>query len=375
MSIDNEHLGQIISAKDQEQKNIDLRISKARNCLFGMLGPAFQYKCLLSPVLKFHLFRTYISPILRSGLSSFALKASQIHSITIFHRKILRGILNFSKSSNLAPLYFLLGELPIEAQIHRDVFSLFYNVWINPNSKISQIIKYLLQNSPEKSKTWSIFVRNLAVKYDLTDPLECLNSNAPSKANYKEHITTKISAYHEKSLRAGATNNSRMKYFNISLISLRGQHHPALKNIITSHEVRKCRIHLKMLSGDYLTYSIKASHSGGSPHGRLCKTEANVLLSESTEHMLTSCVVYDEIRERIFPQYDMILKESKLKCTLNDFQESNETLCQVILDPTSLNLKYRLQNDDPSLNDFFKLSRDLCYAIHNLRKTLLDQTK
>ena len=113
-------------------------------------------------------------------------------------------------------MYFLLGELPIEAQIHRDVFSLFYNVWINPNSKISQIIKYLLQNSPEKSKTWSIFVRNLAVKYDLTDPLECLNSNAPSKANYKEHITTKISAYHEKSLRAGVTNNSRMKYFNIS---------------------------------------------------------------------------------------------------------------------------------------------------------------
>ena len=147
-----------------------------------MLGPAFQFKCLLSPVLKFHIFKTYISPILRSGLSSFALKPSHVHPITMFHRKILRGILNFSKNSNLAPLYFLLGELPIEAQIHRDIFSLFYNVWINPESKVSQIIKYLLQNSTEKSKTWSIFVRNLSTKYDLTDPLECLNSKPPSKA-------------------------------------------------------------------------------------------------------------------------------------------------------------------------------------------------
>ena len=108
VSTDNEHLGQIVSGSDQELKNVELRISKARNCLFGLLGPAFQFKCLLSPVVKFHIFRTYICPILRSGLSSFALTQNHMHSLNIFHRKTLRGILNLSRNSNIAPLYFFI---------------------------------------------------------------------------------------------------------------------------------------------------------------------------------------------------------------------------------------------------------------------------
>ena len=43
-------IGQIVSGVVQEQKNIDLRIEKGRGNLFGMLGPAFSFKCLLSPI-------------------------------------------------------------------------------------------------------------------------------------------------------------------------------------------------------------------------------------------------------------------------------------------------------------------------------------
>ena len=93
VGLDNEHLGQIVSGCDQEQKNIDLRIKKGRNNIFGLLGPAFSFKCLLSPSVKIHLFRTYTSPILLSGLSSFALRTSIIEPLAIFHRKTLRGIL------------------------------------------------------------------------------------------------------------------------------------------------------------------------------------------------------------------------------------------------------------------------------------------
>ena len=52
VSSDNEHLGQIVSGHDQEEKNVEMRINKARSCLFSLLGPAFQFKCLLSPVVK-----------------------------------------------------------------------------------------------------------------------------------------------------------------------------------------------------------------------------------------------------------------------------------------------------------------------------------
>ena len=64
VTVDNDHLGQIVSGVAQEQKNIDIRIEKGRNNIFGLLGPAFAYKCLLTPVVKIHLFRTYTCPIL-----------------------------------------------------------------------------------------------------------------------------------------------------------------------------------------------------------------------------------------------------------------------------------------------------------------------
>ena len=121
---DNEHLGQIVSGIHQLEKNIDLRIKKSRGSLFKLLGPAFAYRCLLSPAVKLHLYRTYICPIVRSGLSSFTLRQTPLQPLMIFQRKTLRSILKLSKSSSIPALHFLTGELPVEGKIHRDVFSL-----------------------------------------------------------------------------------------------------------------------------------------------------------------------------------------------------------------------------------------------------------
>ena len=65
---DNKHLGQVVSGERQEAKNIDERIKKGRGYLFSMLGTAFAFKCLLSPLVKMHLLRNYTFPIVRSGL-------------------------------------------------------------------------------------------------------------------------------------------------------------------------------------------------------------------------------------------------------------------------------------------------------------------
>ena len=286
----NDHLGQIVSGLGQEDKNVDLRIEKGRRPLFGMIGPAFSFKCLLSPLVKIHLFRTFTCPIIQSGLSSFSLRTTALQTLSIFHRKTLRGILNLSKSSNIPALHFLLGELPMEGKIHRDVFSLFFSVWSNPQSKIYQIVRYLLQNSAENSRTWSVHLRYLSQKYGLKDPLDCLKVDAPPKSQYKENVLTKISAHYERLLREMAARNSKMKYLHVSLSGLRGRHHPALANIITTINVQKSRIHLKMLAGDYFTYEVKSKQSGVSPHCRSCPTTpSSPSPSENLEHILCRC--------------------------------------------------------------------------------------
>ena len=166
--------------------------------------------------------KTYTCPIIQSELSSFSLRSNMLEPLALFHRKILKGILNLSQYAATPAIHFLLGELPIEGKIHRDVFSLFYSVWRNPSSKIFSIIEYLLETSQNNSRTWAIHIKHLAAKYGLPHPLECLKSDPPLKSTFKEYIRTKICVFYERTLREKAQNNSSMKYLNMSLTGLRG---------------------------------------------------------------------------------------------------------------------------------------------------------
>ena len=187
----------------------------------------------------------------------------------------MKAFLNLSKTAATPAIHFVLGELPMEGEISRDIFSLFDSVWTNPSTKISQIVKYLLTMSPETSLTWSAHLRRISLKYGMRDPLECLNSDPPTKSQYTEYVLTKITAYYEKELRHDAKSNSCMDFLNVDMVGLRGKHHPAIKNIVTPTEVQKMRPHLKMLCGNLLTYATKFNQSGtGSPHCRLCPAKS-----------------------------------------------------------------------------------------------------
>ena len=153
----------------------------------------------------------------------------------------------------------------MEANIHRDMFSLFYSAWSNPDTKVHQIVKYLLDNSNDNSRTWSANLKHISRMYDIEDPSSLMLQDPPSKAHFKNYILTKITVFHEKELRNMATNNSKIEYFNVPLFGLLGRVHKALSGVSTAQEVSKMKSHLKMLSGNYLTYKTRAEQSGGSP--------------------------------------------------------------------------------------------------------------
>ena len=50
-----------------------------------------------------------------------------------------------------------------------------------------------------------------------------------------------------------------MVYMNGSLLELRGRPHQVFNGIATPDEVRKSRIHLKMFTGDYMTYEMRSA--------------------------------------------------------------------------------------------------------------------
>ena len=243
---DNEHLGQVVSGRNQEEKNVDLRITKGRKCVFGLLGVGFAFKCFFSPVVNLHFYRTYVCPILHSGLSSFSLQSSQLEPLALFQRKLLKSILKLSSTAPTPAIHFLTGELPVEGKLHRYVFSLFFGVWNNPDTKIYDILKYLLKTSLDNSRTWAVHLRHLCKRYGLEDPLVYLSKDPPTRSSWKELIATKITAYFENKLRSAASTNSLMGFLNTYSCGLRGRHHPDLANMFTTWEVRKSRSHLKI---------------------------------------------------------------------------------------------------------------------------------
>ena len=366
----NEHLGQIVSGYKQEEKNVDLRIKKSRNTLFGLLGPAFSFKCLLGPLVKLHIYRTFVCPVLLSGLSSLVIKTTTLSPLSIFQRKILKGTLQLSKQASSSSLHFLTGELPIEAQLHRDIFSLLYGVWANPDTKIHTMVKYLLSNSVENSRTWSNHIRQLAQQYGLVSPTTLFNSDAPGKTSFKNDVMSRIRAFHENDLRCNA-DPEKLKYFNISILGLSGRHHPALSGIITTDDVRKSRYHIKMLVGDLLTYEVKSEQSGGSPHCRSCCS----MQSESILHILTICSAYSDVRTRILEEFSYLCLQSQSNINFSNILSDSEKLCQFILDPTSINLEERISPNDPLVTDFFRLSRDICYSVNEKRIKFLKKTE
>ncbi len=100
-----QNIGQVVSGTRQNEKNIDLRISKGRKSLYSLLGPAFATKCLLSPAVKLHIYKTFTCPVIRSGLSTFVLRTNTIEPLAIFERKCLKSILHLSKTTPTPSIY------------------------------------------------------------------------------------------------------------------------------------------------------------------------------------------------------------------------------------------------------------------------------
>ena len=239
----------------------------------------------------------HVSPILRSGLSALVIQptSTEMKSLIRIQRKLLRAFLGLSTRCPVPSIYHLLGELPIEGQIARDVFSLFWNVWSNRDTLVHKVVKYLLIHAKEDSRTWAVFLRHQTRLYGLPDPLTLLGNTPPSKDSWKSTCHAVIYAYHERELRLEASVNSQMKYLNIDLRGL-STCHPILHNITSEREVRKLKVQLKILSGDFYPNGILGDRSKSSTKCILCDDPY-----EDDLHVFgqNGCSVLQEVQNRV----------------------------------------------------------------------------
>ena len=217
----------------------------------------------------------------------------------------------------------------------------------------------------ERSGTWCQNITNICLQYGIQKPSALINSIPPPKENFKQNIESRIISFHENEQRKKAKTIKRLKYFNLSLLGLSARSHPALSNLNSVNDVKRSRVHIKMLLGDYYTYEIKSVQSGGDPFCVLCVRNKNEEHIENLHHILLSCENYSVVRNNYLEKYKNILISSNIH--FDEMYKNKEEFCQFILDPTSMNLKKRININDPILPEIFKISRNLCHTINNKR--------
>ena len=367
-----------MSGLNEELKNVDKKLDSARKTLFDLLGNIFSFKCKLSPVVSLHVWSIYVHPVLRSGLAALPIRPPIMRTLTSFHNKILRGILKLSSRSPLAPLYFLLGELPIEAFLHQDILILFWSIWANPQTKIHDIVKYLLMQADSSSLTWSNHLRILFKLYSLPDPLNLMNSTLWSKDRWSVMVKTSVTTYHEAAWRLKVIDNTKLNFLNIQATGLSGRPHPTISGILTTQDVTKSRIHIKMLSGDYPCYYYLGSDREKDAFCRLCHSLSPLHPppDEDMVHLLTRCRGTLETRSRVIPE---LLNTIQQHFPTNSIlvEQNHSHLTQLILDPTSLNLpmNMRIPPNHPALPLVLAVCRNFCLLIHKDRTTKLKKLK
>ena len=125
------------------------------------------------------------------------------------------------------------------------------------------------------------------------------------------------------------------------------------------------RPHIKMLTGNYLTFEMKSNQSGGSPQCRLCLSE-----NETLRHLISICGTFEDLRSRIKTSITSICTENKIEIDVKKL--THEQFTQFILDPSSMNLSKRVNINHPALPLLFQQSRDFCYAIDRIREKLIN---
>ena len=146
---------------------------------------------------------------------------------------------------------------------------------------------------------------------------------------------------------------------------------------MTPLDVKKSRPHLKMLLGDYLTYETRAERYNrnktgikpdmtgpGSPRCRQDNCDSNF---ESLSHIIAFCPAYSDIRKRIQSEYSHACSLTYNMLNFEEIKINTDTYTQFILDAASLNLKIRVNINDPILPSIYQISRNFCYSIHITR--------
>ncbi|VDI27574.1 Hypothetical predicted protein [Mytilus galloprovincialis] len=124
-------------------------------------------------------------------------------------------IQHLPKRTSIAATLLLLGRIPLEGEIHKEILKTFGNIIRNDKSVEREIAFRQLAMKDEKSESWFTKLHNLTVIHGLPSPYDIIE-NPPSKISCNRHVNNCINNNFLQNLKKEAKEKSSLKYINFN---------------------------------------------------------------------------------------------------------------------------------------------------------------
>ena len=365
------HLG-IIRTNSMKQNiiaNIEENIKKSRRSAYALLGSGFHGENGLDMETIIHLFKIYILPVLLYGMDLLTPQSLDLEKLEKFQKKMLKQLMSLPTNTPDPAINILTGILPVEAQIHLKVMTLFINVCTQPNESLEkQLARRQLCIKSMNSNSWFIQVKTIMLKYDLGNASEWLDIQM-KKNELLNNAKKGINAYWIERTTSLAKLYTGLRYLNSDIL-MPGKIYPILRIKHQSpRDSKRVPTKIKLLTGTYILQPLryKIYKEGTEDHCIACECK-----EETLEHLLIECESWNYLR-------DPILQTIKNLLTTNGNVRVEDLTCemtiQVLMDITKIQKIHRVTSD--LMSQIELQSRRLVFLIHNARYQLVmkDQAK
>ena len=200
--------------------------------------------------------------------------------------------------------------------------------------------------------------------YALPHPISLMES-PPGKDELKKLSTANVISYWETKFRGEAALLPSLKFFKPEFMSLKTPHLLWQTTGSNPYEVAKAIQQARFLSGRYRSACLER-HWSTNREGICfnCKEEP-----ETIEHILITCVAYQETKRRLFRLWLSSKNPIVYELVLGALSSDREYLLQFLLDCSTIPVVIRAAqiHGFELYNELFYLTRTWCFSIHRQR--------
>ena len=156
--------------------DIEERLKPGRGTIYGLLGAGLQVRKGFSPITAQNLWKVYALPRMTYGLEIMPMTNKDKEQLEILQKKILNQIQGLPCRAANTGVYVLLGAVPVEMVIERNMLSTFMNIARNTLSVECYILSRKLAMKNENGKIFINRIQEILEKYGLGKVVEYLHS-------------------------------------------------------------------------------------------------------------------------------------------------------------------------------------------------------